>query len=87
MSQTVKLATTAAYLRLTDYRTFCLLKFPRFIQYETGYSYPQMQHNVRIVLSWSNLSEQIPAISLAAVKQQGYLVDETGNPRSSPRRL
>lgn len=82
MSQTVKFSYDGGIFEVgPTIEHSAYSSFPGFIQYETGYSYPQMQHNVRMVLSWSNLSEQIPAISLAAVKQQGYLVDETGEPK------
>jgi|GEM_PF-565835 len=82
MSQTIKFAYQSSVFEVgPTIEHSAYSSFPGFVQYETGCSYPQILHNVRVVLTWKNLSEQIPAISLTAVKQQGYLVEEAGEPK------
>ena len=78
MSQTIKFAYQGSVFDVgPTIENSAYSSFTGFVQYETGYSYLQIQHNVRLLISWTNLSEQIPAISLAEVKQLGYLVEET----------
>ena len=51
-----------------------------FVQYETDYEYGRIEHNLRLVISWKVLSEQIPNLSIEELKQLGYLLSGESEP-------
>lgn len=82
MSQTIKFFNQGSLFEVQptiEHSTYA--SFPGFNDYEIDYASKRINHNIRLVISWKTLCEQIPNLDCEKVKSQGYLVTSEDDPK------